>query len=179
MFTLRTMTKEDSLTSPAELTFGQSLCFPGAFSAGAAKMDGIDKHKFLGLLLQITSKLIPTSPRQPTSQESYVPQALQQAEYVWIRHDASRRPLDCPYDGPNKVISRHGKYFTVQRARHHDNISVDRLKPAKIPQDDTHGPLSNMDPPLPSTSHHHSPVTPHRQTPGYIYVPVHPDVPPD
>ena len=37
----------------------------------------------------------------------------------------------------------------------------------------------NMNPPLPSAFHHHSPVAPHLQTPGYIYVPVHPDVPPD
>ena len=99
---------------------------------------------------------------------------------MWIRHDASRRPLDRPYDGPYKVISRHDKYFTVNRDRNRENISVDRLKPAKDPQDDICGPLGTISlHDLPFASHRYPPVTPNQQTPGYIYVPVPPDVPHD
>lgn len=179
MLALRTMIKEDSLSSPAELTFGQSLRFPGEFSEGAAKVDEINKHDFLDLLLRVTSKLFPTAPRQPTHHKSHIPQDLQQAEYVWIRHDASRRPLDRPYDGPYKVVSRHDKYFTVSKGQNMENISVDRLKPAKI-QDNIREPLGTMaSHDLPSASHRQPPVAPNQQTPGYIYIPILPDVPPD
>ena len=55
---------------------------------------------------------------------------LQEAEYVFMRRDASHGPLQTPYTGPYRVIQRHGKYYVIQCGEREESVSVDRLKPA-------------------------------------------------
>ncbi|XP_011406350.1 PREDICTED: sulfated surface glycoprotein 185-like [Amphimedon queenslandica] len=47
--------------------------------------------------------------------------------HVVVRRDSVKRPLQCPYDGPYKVLN---KYFTIDLQGKHDNVSIDQLKPA-------------------------------------------------
>nr|VZH97631.1 unnamed protein product [Spirometra erinaceieuropaei] len=44
--------------------------------------------------------------------------------------DSVRRPLQQPYDGPFRVLSRKDKYFTIDRGGRTDVVSIDRLKAA-------------------------------------------------
>ncbi|KAK3890524.1 hypothetical protein Pcinc_005498 [Petrolisthes cinctipes] len=82
------------------------------------------------------------------------------AEYVWVRHDGHRRPLQRPYNGPFKVISKSSKYFTIQGPRREETVTIDRLKPAIVPlTTNDGGPVSSS------------------QTPGEIYISV-PSPPP-
>lgn len=64
---------------------------------------------------------------------SYVSPNLQKFTHVWLRVDRVRRPLEAPYIGPFKVISRNDKFFMVQNyIGKEDSVSVDRLKPAIV-----------------------------------------------
>ena len=66
--------------------------------------------------------------------KSYIPKDLKHCEYVWLRTDRVRRSLEAPYTGPYKVLSRNDKHFCIQLSESiNSNVSIDRLKPAKIP----------------------------------------------
>jgi hypothetical protein len=58
-----------------------------------------------------------------------LPAALVNARLVWIRHDAVRKPLQRPYDGPFAVIARGPRAFTIRVGDRDEVISVARLKP--------------------------------------------------
>ncbi len=51
---------------------------------------------------------------------------------MFVRHDAVRKPLQPPYDGPFRIIKRTDKHFTLDLNGRHDTVSIDRLKPAHI-----------------------------------------------
>ena len=59
------------------------------------------------------SNLHPAPPRTPSTHSSFVSKDLSSTAYVFIRHDAVRKPLQRPYDGPFKVLQHNDKYFTV------------------------------------------------------------------
>ena len=59
-----------------------------------------------------------------------VPGGLSAASHVYVRHDAHRSPLQAPYDGPFRVLTRHPKHFLLDINGRHDKVSLDRLKPA-------------------------------------------------
>ena len=61
-----------------------------------------------------------------------VPSSIETADFVYIRTDSVRQPLVRPYTGPYKVLKRSAKYFTVVKNGKPDTVSVDRLKPAFI-----------------------------------------------
>ena len=73
---------------------------------------------------------VPTTAHGEDKVQSHVPKALNQAKYVFVRHDARKPPLQSPYDGPFEVLERTPKFFTLQLGNEKDNISIDRLKPA-------------------------------------------------
>eukprot|EP00794_Sanderia_malayensis_P013557 gene13557-biopygen10822 len=75
-----------------------------------------------------------TQPRSQT-RPHHLPEALQQCTHVFVRHDAVRKPLQAPYDGPFKVISRQDKHFTLDVKDKPQTISLDRLKPAHLEPD--------------------------------------------
>ncbi|GFR20295.1 uncharacterized protein TNCT_712691 [Trichonephila clavata] len=45
-------------------------------------------------------------------------------------HDAVKKPLQTPYDGPYLVLKRTEKMFTIEKNGKHSTINIDRLKPA-------------------------------------------------
>ena len=65
-----------------------------------------------------------------SSVSTYLPSSLLQAKTVYVRHDAVRRPLQRPYDGPYNVISAGEKFFKILKNGSPITVSVDRLKPA-------------------------------------------------
>ena len=73
------------------------------------------------------------------SAKSYIPKDLRNCQYVWVRIDRIRRPLEAPYSGPYLVVSRGEKYFELQlptgEKRH---VSIDRLKPVYMLRNGNH-----------------------------------------
>ena len=64
------------------------------------------------------------APRTP------IPSVLRDADHVFVRHGATRIPLTRPYNGPFRVVSKEGKFFTVKMGTKEQAISVDQWKPA-------------------------------------------------
>ena len=81
---------------------------------------------------------------------------LPNCTHVFLRQDGVRRSLQPPYSGPNQVISRSDKTFTIVVRDRHTTVSTDRVKPAYFIQDDlpdvSHPTLQTSAPPSTSNS---------------------------
>ena len=98
-------------------------------------------------------------PRLATQHQTYVSPNLSSSSYVFIRHDAVRKPLQSPYDGPYKVIRRNDKFFTVDINGRQDTISLDRIKPAYLDDGNIQSASSPSQPSSPQPSHIPSPLS--------------------
>ena len=129
---LRSVWREGPDCSPAEMVFGTSLRIPGQFVPGA-ELGETPSNSFVQTLADKMRSLRPApSSHRPSSSSSsvFIPPSLMRAKQVYIRHDAVRRPLQRPYDGPYDVITPGEKSFVVSRQGQPYSVSVDRLKPA-------------------------------------------------
>ena len=52
------------------------------------------------------SNLRPAPPRTPSTRSSFFSKDLSSTTHVFVHHDAVRKPLQRPYDGPFKVLQR-------------------------------------------------------------------------
>ena len=77
-------------------------------------------------------KLKATPPRSTTNRQTHVSNDLSNCTHVFVRHDAVRKPLQQPYDGPFNVIKRTDKHFTIQMHNREEVVSIDRLKPVYL-----------------------------------------------
>ena len=128
---VHTALKEDIHCTAAELVYGTTLRLPGEFFTSSR--DPIDPSSYVSQLKSSMQQLHAT-PTRPSQRPAYVSPALSTCTHVFIRHDATRRPLQQPYDGPYKVIKRADKHFVVDIKGRHDTVSLDRLKPAHMEQ---------------------------------------------
>ncbi|KAL1448593.1 hypothetical protein WDU94_009822 [Cyamophila willieti] len=85
----------------------------------------------LGLRAAWREDLKTTCAEKSTKNQSDFPD-LNTTEQVFIRHDASKKCLQMPYDGPYPVISRNSKTFVINVNGKHTTVSIDRLKPAYV-----------------------------------------------
>nr|VZI26689.1 unnamed protein product [Spirometra erinaceieuropaei] len=101
-----------------------------------------DPTNLLHRLRQFMRTLSPVPPRYSAS-PSYLEKDLATCSHVYYRCDRVRRPLEPPYDGPFRVLSRGMKTFRIQRDNREEVVSVDRLKAAvpDTPPDELCGPL--------------------------------------
>lgn len=81
----------------------------------------------------------------------FVHPELYSCSHVFLRDDTVRSPLKQPYTGPHKIIKRlSNKVYAVKIGSKICNVSVDRLKPAFMPQQDTQ--ITHIAPTAPPTS---------------------------
>ena len=100
---LRTALKQDLNSTTAEMVYGTTLRLPGEFLTPSPTISLPNPSEFLNKLKSYFRHIKPTSPRPHTSNVN-IPQALPTATHVFVRHDAVRKPLQPPYDGPYPVI---------------------------------------------------------------------------
>ena len=128
---IRTAVKTDLGCCTAELVFGTTLRLPGQFITPPSSSEPLDPSNYVHRLKQTMQTLHPTVPRT-RHRPSYIPPDLATCTHVFVRHDAVRKPLRPPYDGPFRVVSRTDKYFTLDLNGRQDTVSIDRLKVAHI-----------------------------------------------
>ena len=87
----------------------------------------------------------PTSPR-PTTSNAYIPQELDTATLAFIRHDAVRKPLQPPYDGPYPIIKRTNIWMQQDTALDSTNPTSEPSQPQ--PSTTSPTPLSPLSPPI-------------------------------
>lgn len=117
-------------TTPAEMTYGETLRLPDDFFS-ENKLDH-NIPTFLFNLREYMQKLQPIEAKHNCANKIFIHPKMNKTAHVFLRHDASRKPLQSVYDGPLKVIERFDKYFDISTNRGKQRVSIDRLKPAFI-----------------------------------------------
>ena len=131
---LRTMPKQDMGASVAEMEYGSPITVPGMFVWPESNPE-LGEH--LQRMRDIAGRLVPAPDAWHGTKPVARNKDLEEAEYVFVRRDASHGPLQTPYTGPYRVLQRQAKYFVIQCGEHEESVSVDRLKPVKAQPDRT------------------------------------------
>ena len=130
---IRTAPKEDLGCSSAELVYGAPITVPGDFIANHGPQQD---HSFqLQRLRDQVGSLAPVPTARHGTAPASVPAGLQQAKFVFVRRDAHRNSLQCPYEGPFRVIENGSKTFKIDMGGRTETITVDRLKLAHLDVD--------------------------------------------
>lgn len=129
---VRAAIRSDTGVSAAQLTYGCNIRLPGDLLATTPHDDVTMDSAYVDQLRLTIRNLKPTTPNQPHGNKKpiFVHRDLLTCDYVFIRVDAVKKPLQAPYDGPYRVLKREDKVYTVQLPNRQINISIDRLKPA-------------------------------------------------
>lgn len=126
---IRCAWKEDLQSSVAEMVYGQTIRLPGEFLTANRKADS-SAPEFIQGLREHMQQLRPTPGTRHDSRQIFVHTDLATSKYVFLRHDGPKLPLQQPYDGPFKVLSRTDKTFVIHMRGRDVTVSIDRLKPA-------------------------------------------------
>ncbi|XP_037521495.1 uncharacterized protein LOC119398750 [Rhipicephalus sanguineus] len=125
---------------------------PGEFFPRGSEEASIASSDYALRLRNVMSKLRVVPPRPPESRVVHVDPQLTSCPYVLVRHDAVRRSLQPPYDGPFQVLRRGNKQFTIKRSGREELVPLDRIKPAHMDRDDAVLPPLRESPPEPPAS---------------------------
>ena len=131
LLSLRTTFKQDLLCTPVQLVYGTTLRLPGQFFIPSPATMPLDPTLYADRLSSYMHQLRPVPPRLQ-SPPSHAPSNLSTCTHVFVRHDAIRKPLDPPYDGPYQILSRHTKHFILDIHGKQISFMLDRLKPAHL-----------------------------------------------
>ena len=112
---IRTALKEDLKATTAEMVYGTTLRLPGEFFSSSSATPLPDPSEFINQLKTHFRTLQSTPPRA-TNRISHIPNDLSTATHMFVRHDAIRKPLQPPYDGPYPVVKQTPKHFTVSES---------------------------------------------------------------
>lgn len=135
---LRSYIMPENQATAAEMVYGETIRLPGTFIV-AAPNDSINNPPFISNLRNQMQQLRPVETNHHTSKRPFVFRELTNTSHVFVRHDAVRRPLQPPYDGPFPVLKRSDKYFEIHTPRGRQTISINRLKPAFLLHDSEPG----------------------------------------
>lgn len=123
---IRTAPKEGLHCSLAELVYSTPLTVPGDFVA----VSQVQKDSaILPHLRELVRKFTPVPTTYHRHSKASLPKDLRSSEYVFIRCDAHRTPLQRPYEGPFHVLERGPKFFKINFGGGTDTVTVDCLKP--------------------------------------------------
>ena len=127
------------------MVYGTTLRLPGEMIIDIRVTGELDPNSYVTRLRTFMSNLQPATSRDYARTEHIHPD-LFSSPFVFVRVDAVKRPLQPPYDGPYRVLSRQSKYFVLDKNGVHDSVSVDRLKPAFVPADSSAHPTVHSPP---------------------------------
>lgn len=131
---VRTALKEDLKCSSAELVYGEPLRLPGEFLVPTS----IQPNRVEDFVVQLQAhmaKLRPVPAARHARPTSFVFKDLENTSHVLLRDDTVRRPLQPPYTGPYRVLSRNNKLITIDITGRQSTVSIDRVKPAYLAPD--------------------------------------------
>ena len=92
----------------------------------------LPSSEFVTELYRNMRELTPTEMAHHATAKVHLPATLQEADLVYVRTDSVRPPLVRPYTGPFRILEKYPKYFKIDKNGKPDNVSIDRLKPAFI-----------------------------------------------
>ncbi len=164
MLGINTALKEDVRCTAAEMVYGSSLRLPGEFFTPSPATE-LDPSSYVSRL-KLCMRHMQPSPLSQSTRSSFVSDQLTTCTHVFVRHDAVRKPLRPPYDGPYLVLERHAKYFLLDIDSRRKSASIDRLKPAHLEMSSTDAVASfSTDSSKHPTHPQHPPSLPHPSYP--------------
>ncbi|XP_021194557.3 uncharacterized protein LOC110379276 [Helicoverpa armigera] len=138
---LRSALREDSQVSPALMTYGSTLRIPSDFFEPSPPE--IEDAEFVRCLSESMANLSPSNKSHSNNRNTFVYKDLATCTHVFVRNDMVKSPLTPPYDGPFEVIHRGEKQFTIQMPLRTAVVSIDRLKPAYLLNEEEITPTSS------------------------------------
>nr|VZI38764.1 unnamed protein product [Spirometra erinaceieuropaei] len=145
LLSLRSTLKADIGCTAADLVYGTSLRLPGELVSPSNTLTFFEPCSYVERLRSAMRNLRATPPRASPA-NSFIPPDLDKCDFVRVRHDAVRRPLQPPYDGPYKGLRRSDKDVVIERNGKTDTVSIDRVKPAYIDDSDHSSPQQRTPP---------------------------------
>ena len=116
---IRTVLKEDTSSTAAEMVYGTTLCLPGEFYTASPTTSLANPSDYVSHL-KAHMQLIRPPPPRPTMRNSQVSESLSTATHVFIRHDAARKPLQPPYESTLMCADGHAPVSSVSVPRFRD-----------------------------------------------------------
>ncbi|KII73615.1 hypothetical protein RF11_02973 [Thelohanellus kitauei] len=116
-------------TTQPESFYGYPLTVPGESVDQKNQVEEPPIHKIREKVHSLHP--IPTS-KHGSSLKYKVPQNINECEFVFLRNDSSKTPLQRPYSGPFTLINKSRKTFEIDIGGRTEVVSIDRLKPAHI-----------------------------------------------
>jgi hypothetical protein len=126
---IRAASRTDNQVSTAEMLYGHIIRLPGDFYV-QSRTDLNDPFSYVERLRSVVDSLRPMSRAASGSRKIFVHKELGSSSHVFVRNDMVKKPLTPNYDGPYLVLSRNSKTFKIQFPNRQVEISIDRLKPA-------------------------------------------------
>ncbi|XP_018324439.1 uncharacterized protein LOC108736491 [Agrilus planipennis] len=130
MLGIRSAWKDELQATAAEMVYGEPLRLPGEF-LGQTTGPNTTSDFVQNLRLHV-QQFRPVDGTRHGEKAPFVFKGLATASHVFVRHDGPKGPLQHPYDGPYKVVSRGEKAFVVNVRNKEVKVSINRLKPAYV-----------------------------------------------
>jgi cleavage and polyadenylation specificity factor subunit 1 len=122
LFGIRIASDEDN-NSPYSLVTGEQPLIPPIC---------IDDSNQKELSEKLHHIIYPYRPPRQQKRKSFLPDSLKTCDFVWLRLDRIRSPLEAPYQGPYKVLHRTEDTFIIEIKSRSEVVSIDRVKPANL-----------------------------------------------
>jgi cleavage and polyadenylation specificity factor subunit 1 len=135
MLGVRTALREDTNCSPAEMIYGKSITLPGEFLEPKS-IEHPNEHEFIKQLRITMQNIKPTPGPHHGNHPIFIQKNLNDCSHVFLRDDTTKPSLDPRYKGPFEVIQRNDKFFKIIVKNKEETVSIDRLKPAYILNED-------------------------------------------
>lgn len=153
LLAIRTTLKPDIAASPADLVFGEGLSIPGDAISGPPPSDEelnrLRQATLSSLRLEV-ARLRPTPTSAHCRPRVHIPNDLRTTSHVMIRRGGVQPSFTTPFTGPYRVISREESSFQVALPNGtSDSVSISRLKPAIMANEEENAEESQSNPPLP------------------------------
>ncbi|KAG8193720.1 hypothetical protein JTE90_005018 [Oedothorax gibbosus] len=126
----RAALRPDAQYTIAQMLYGTPIRLPGEFFQTPTTK--VEPHNFVTELQNFMELLKPTKSSSHNRPKVFVNSDLKVCAHVFVRIDRVKKALEPAYEGPYAVVKRCDKYFELLIKGKHVTISIDRLKPAYL-----------------------------------------------
>ncbi len=112
--------------------YGQSLTLPADLIGPSDPLDDTGLEAFARQLKQKMANVRTAESRPVHDRPEYVPADLLTCDYVYLRYDGVKMPLQRPYTGPYKVIRRSRQTVVIETSNGPTSVAIHRVKPAYV-----------------------------------------------
>uniref|UniRef100_A0ABD2WQG0 Uncharacterized protein n=1 Tax=Trichogramma kaykai TaxID=54128 RepID=A0ABD2WQG0_9HYME len=141
---IRSAFKEEISSTASEMVYGETLRLPGEMLKISTPVRITDPASLLHRHRAIFHRLQPVPASKHCKLHVFVFQDLRDCDYVFLRDDKiSKALVNTPYTGPWKVLKHTEKIFKFSIRGKAVTVSIDRLKPAYVLDDDLSSSINN------------------------------------